>query len=67
MSEQQKRGFACGDNAVVYGRKAHELGVAHQFSAREAGYWGRKNSREQGRDERGRLLPKRGEHGTQRT
>lgn len=58
MSERQKRGFACGDNASKAGRKAHEMGVAHRWSREEAAEWGRRNVQEQTRDDRGRLQAK---------
>lgn len=58
MSDRPKRGFACGDNAAKAGRKAHAMGVAHQWSSEDARRLGRQNASEQPRDDRGRLLPK---------
>ena len=58
MSDQPKRGFACGDNAAKAGRKAHEMGVAHRWTAKEAADYGRRNAQEQPRDDRGRLMAK---------
>jgi hypothetical protein len=56
QAQSIKRGFACGDNASKYARRAHAMGTAHQWTPAEARAWGRKGGNQFAKQRAERLV-----------